>query len=692
MSTDGALFHREWTDRIQHEPPQTALDSPLLALHNSSDVDPILPEQIRDARRVLTLRREWIAAGRPAGSRAEQLRSVRRRVVERFLAGRRAKFGAEQCQPLDDVAALAREGRDVFLVIKFMDEEPHLAATVHSLLGQRGIDLGRVVIVAVDNNSTDGSDQIVKSLIAANRTPARILYMNQPQPGAGNAARFGVDRCIATVYQMCLLDGAWDRLETAVIGVSDGDTVYHPHVVREMRDIFDSCPTVDGAMPFLTYKFSAALRLFADHIPASPEELAQFADFGKAVAVDVDLSGVSAFEELPRWRRSCVEADVMELGQTNGTVIRVELASEDQHGRRFGVLRDQAGRLAYVLRDRTLVIAKAPVSGTDAALVFLENDGVRQVEKWRWHAVIGHDLFLRWAFAGMGLPEEMVFPDTSDALKMFRTWAFAIGGQHQLRRPGLRIATGSDYQSGRILQATGCTVRLGPADAYAETEIDRLIKMARNLVRQQAVFYGETRGSALERATGLYVHMTRIQQDIESELRGYDDATFEHTVFPERVLFPLRWILQNAIRFYAHEDPRAKAMVRGRVLRVMFSAETADAVEREWFGEDKVRVVREAHPDNRLDVAERIAEEIIAAHYPEIMAFYQATLRDFFRRCHVCPEHYEWLLTGMTSSRNAMVDKPPAADPTEVWAGEEFVIDVARGQVVSMRKDEGDAR
>jgi hypothetical protein len=692
MITDGTLFHHEWTDRVQNDPPRTALESPLLALHHSSDVDPLLPDQISDVRRVLLLRREWLAAGRPSGEPADELRRLRRRVVERFLAGRKAHFGAEQCRPLEDAPALAREGRDVFLVIKFMDEEPHLAATVHSLLGQRDIDLGRVVIVAVDNNSTDGSDQIIKSFIAANRTTARIVYLNQSTPGAGNAARLGVDRCIATIHQMCVLDGDWDRLETAVIGVSDGDTVYHPHVVREMRGIFDGSPTVDGAMPFLTYKFTAALRLFADYVPASPEDLARCADTASAAPVEVDLAGPTAFNELPRWQRRYVGENVMELGQSRGAVVRVELASEDQHGRRFGVLRDPAGRIAYVLSDRTLVLPKAPVSGFDSALVFLENSGVRRSEKWRWHAVLGHDLFLRWAFEGMGLPEEVIFPDTSDALKMFRAWAFAIGGQHQLRRPGLRIATGSDYQSGRILQATGCTVRLGSATAYAETEVDRLLKMARNLAQRQAVFYGETRGSALERATGLYVHMTRIQQDIESELRGYDDSTFEQVVFPERVLFPLRWILQNAVRFYAHEAPQAKSMVRERVLGVMFSAEAAARVERDWFGPEQVRAVREAHSDDRLDLAERIAEKIIAEHYAEIMTFYQATLRDFFDRWHVAREHYEWLLADVTQSRNAIVEKPPAVDPTEVWAGDEFVIDVARGQVVSMRKQPGDVR
>ncbi len=101
----------------------------------------------------------------------------------------------------------------------------------------------------------------------------------------------------------------------------------------------------------------------------------------------------------------------------------VPLAHVDEYGRRFGVIRDPAGRFGYVFSDRTLTLAEAPVSGFDAALVFLENGAVRRDEKWRWHSVIGHDLFLYWAFAGMALPEAMVFPDTSDALKTFRVWS-----------------------------------------------------------------------------------------------------------------------------------------------------------------------------------------------------------------------------------------------------------------------------
>jgi Glycosyltransferase like family 2 len=674
-SADSMLFHHTWTRQRRAEPPATALNSPLLALHASSDVDRLLPEQIRDARQVLLARE---AAGGAAPH------DLQRQVVRRFLAGRAAHFGAQQCAPFDEAAELAREGRDVFLIVKFMDEAPHLEATLRSLLHQDGVDPGRVVIVAVDNNSADGSDRIVKQMAASCSTRARIIYVNQAVPGAGNGARLGVDRCIATVLRMCELDGNWSRLQDALIAVSDGDTVYHPHLLRETVRIFESCPTVDAVMPFLSYKLTAALRLFDGYRPARPDLLRRFAALDRATATRVSLAGETAFECLPRWRRRRRGDDLMELGLADGGVLTVALCNRDGDGRRFGVLRDPAGRLAYVLADRTLVLAEAPVSGSDAALVYLENGGVRAGQKWRWHGLIGHDLFLHWLFAGLGVPEEVVYPDTSDALKTIRAWAFAIGGQHQLRRPGLRIVTGSDYQSGRVLQAVGAVVRLGPAEAMAQTEIDRLIKMVRNLVGDQAVFYGNIRSTALERASGLYVHMTRIQGDIEEEVRGYDDEAFATTVFPERILFLLRWLLQNAMRFYAHEEDEARRIVADRVLAPMFG-ENAAGVERDWFAAGRLDALREAGADERLDVAERLAERFIAENYPALMRLYARTLRDFFDRQHVAAQHYEWLFDGLETSPNAIVVGPRDVDPAAVWDGDEFVIDVARGQVLSMR-------
>lgn len=682
-TADKAPYHRLWTEQNQSQPPETAIDSPLLTLAHSSDVNPLEPEQVTEARRVLRQRRALVDEGR--AELREAVVQGQRDVVERFLAGRRARFGTEQSRPLDDVPALVREGRDTFIVVKFMDERPHLAATMASLVHQRDVDLGRVVILAVDGNSTDGSDAVVTDAITSNPSAVRIEYRNQSMPGAGNAARLGIDTCIATVYEMCRADGRWDRLQTATIAVSDGDTVYHPSTVGTIRRMLDEDPTVDAVMPFLTYKFTAALRLFQDYRPAVPEELHRCAAASEPVPLNVDLSDLHAHRSLPRAGRR-PDGEAMLLTGDDGTTVSVPLSAVDPYGRRFGVLVDRAGRRGYLFQDRNLVLAEAPVSGFDAALVFLESGGVRPDEKWRWHTVIGHDLFLYWSFAGMGLPESMVFPDTSDALKTARVWSLAIGGQHQLRRPGLRIATGSDYQSGRVLQAVGCAVRLGPAEVFTETETDRLIKMMRNFVRRQSVFYGETRSAALERATGLYVHMTRIQNEIERELRDdYDDEVFAQTAFPERVIFPLRWMLQNAVRYAAHGEAEHET-VRARVLRVMFRPDTAARVDRDILTPVALSAVADATFHRKQELAERVAETIITDHYVEIMEFYQATLRDFFA-AHDVPERcWSWLLDGTTESRNALREQPPKVDPAAVWEGAEFDIDVVRGQVVGLRE------
>ncbi len=81
---------------------------------------------------------------------------------------------------------------------------------------------------------------------------------------------------------MCRVDGRWERLQQATIAVSDGDTVYHPDTLAAVSAIFACCPDVDGIMPFLTYKFTAALRLFHDYRPADPQALARSAAGGSA--------------------------------------------------------------------------------------------------------------------------------------------------------------------------------------------------------------------------------------------------------------------------------------------------------------------------------------------------------------------------------------------------------------------------
>lgn len=712
------IFHREWTQENQKQDPETALNSSLLDLHKTSDVNNIEPNQIRDARHVLRLKQQiasslaeyaklvddikWVelphqSEFREAAKRIEtqalearaRIQELQRRIVERFLDGRRNYFGLEQSLPFNEIEAMVNEGREVFLIIKFMDEAPHIEATLKSLLNQQSIDMGQVVIVTVDNNSTDGSDEIVKQVIAENTSKARIIYLNQSTPGGGSAARSGVDRTISTIYEMCLYDNDWERLERSIIAVSDGDTVYHPQLLAENVAILNADPTVDGVMPFLTYKYTAALRLFANYTPGFPESFRAHTDLTTAVVVPIDLSTIEAHTKIPRRGRRVIDDKTVELiivnQEGNETLRAIELSNRDALGREFAVLMDDKGHLAYVLSDRTIVLDEAPVSGTDAALVYLENESVKRNEKWRWHAVVGHDLFLSWAFERMGLPEEVIFPDTSDALKMFRVWSFAIGGQHQLKRPDLDIVTGTDYQSGRVLQAVGNVIRLGPAYAYSETEIDRLIKMIRNFAKKQSVFYGETRSSNIERASGLYLHMTRIQTLIEDEVRNFSEDFFREVVFPERVLFPLRWILQNSIRFYAHLDPRARCIVEQQVLNVIFASETVAQIKKKWLTNATVEMIRSAEYTQKQVQAEKVAESIIKEHYQDIMIFYERTLQSFLDAHEVEPKHYLWLLEGLRQSRNALLEERPRVHPSEVWQGDEFVIDNARGQVTKVR-------
>ncbi|RYZ94929.1 MAG: glycosyltransferase family 2 protein, partial [Moraxellaceae bacterium] len=425
---------------------------------HSSNVNKIPEVQLEDAQKVLSLREK--AIGSNNAEAFNEITEIQRRIVERHLKGREEFYGAEQVQPFDEVEDLLREGRDTFLIIKFMDEAPHIRATLASLLTQTTVDLGRVVIVAVDNNSTDGSGDIIKATTREIKSKARVIYVNQKIPGGGSAARFGTDRSMATIYKMCTLDQNWSRLQSARIAVTDGDTVYHHEVVHSLCEVFDNEQGVDGVMPFLIYKLTAALRFFKDYQPLNEITLFETSQSVDPVAVDATLSTTEAHNIFVRQGRKLV-GDNMVLQQKEGGSVEVPLTCITPDGRRFGVLQDRDGARAFIIEDRTLVLHCAPVSGFDAVMVFMENGGVREDEQWKWHTAIGHDLFLLWMFQNQGVPKEIIAPDTSDALKMFRCWAFAIGGQHQLSKPGLKIVTGTDYQSGRVLQSAGCLTVLG---------------------------------------------------------------------------------------------------------------------------------------------------------------------------------------------------------------------------------------
>ena len=664
------------TPSNRNQTPESALKSRLLELMHSSNVNKIPSEQLEDAQRVLALRGA-------ASASSKEVCSLQRRIVERHLAARAEFYGVDQVQPFEQVAELAQEGRDTFLIIKFMDEAPHIRATLASLLTQTKVDLGRVVIVAVDNNSTDGSDRIVRETVAEIPSKARVICVNQRIPGGGSAARYGTDRTLATIYSMCQHDQDWGRLQFARLAVTDGDTVYHHEVVHELCELFDNEPSVDGVMPFLIYKLTAALRFFRRYMPLNERELYEIARSTVPVAVLTLLSNTDAQRDYKRGGRRQV-GDHMLLQHTDGSSVRVPLACTAPDGRRFGVLQDPQGALAFILEDRTFVLHQAPVSGFDAALILLENGGVTKDELWKWHTAIGHDLFLLWMFQHSEVPEEIVAPDTSDALKMFRCWAFAIGGQHQLSKPGLKIVTGTDYQSGRVLQSVGCLTVLGTSRAWAETEVDRLAKMVRNFSNAQSVFYGETRSRGLDRASGLYLHMTRIQGKVEQEIRDYPDSFFRDIAFPERVVFPLRWLLQNAVCAYAAGDGALRGLIERQLFLPMFGPEKFFELRTTALTDLVLTELLPLPLDPKRDRAEELAEVMITDAYAEILQFYRRTIESLFAAYGMAEEHYAWLFEGLAHTRNALKEERPRVDPAVVWQGSEFVIDQARGQVVQM--------
>ncbi|MGI2030363.1 hypothetical protein, partial [Endozoicomonas acroporae] len=143
-----------------------ALKSDLLSLAYTSDVNDPDPAQFERAQHALSIRDTLVEQGLDPASvtdvNDQGFLKLCEEIVREHLASREDYFGPEQCAPLDGAEDMAGEGRDTFLIIKFMDEEPHIRATLDSLLGQQGIDHNRLVIVAADNKSRDRSAQIVK--------------------------------------------------------------------------------------------------------------------------------------------------------------------------------------------------------------------------------------------------------------------------------------------------------------------------------------------------------------------------------------------------------------------------------------------------------------------------------------------------------------------------------------------------
>ncbi len=683
--------------RNSKRPVEQTLKSELLSLAYSSDVNDPNPEQFKRAVDALHARQCSVNTNSESMDNCIRLDSDYikncRKIVETHLQDRKAYFGVDQCESLPDINKMVLEGRDTFLVIKFMDEQPHIRATLECLLNQDDIDPGRLVIVATDNMSKDSSKDIVREMIASNTTKIRIYLLQQPVSGGGSAARYGVDHCLATIYKMCENDGDWSRLHHARVAVSDGDTVYHPRLLADGAKTLDENPEIDGIMPFLMYKSTSCHRFFKQYVPRDPTKLRPLwrQTRSNPVVFPGRLATLEDTQVLPRkLRKRVVLADcegMLLKTRADGGISQsffVPFVATLESDLKFGVIEDPDGRIAYIFSDGIITLEAAPVSGLETSLRFLECGGVQTTEKWKWHTLIGHDLFLLWAFQHMGLSESLILPDTSDALKMFRAWAFSVGGQHQLSKPGLKRVTGTDYQSGRVIQSFGGQTVLGSSHAYSETEVDRLAKMIRNFANDQSVFYGNTRSRGVERASGLYLHMTGIQDQVEREVRNYDDLFYQNIAFPERLIFPVRWMLQNFIGYYSCADKKDRPIVEKQSLEVIFGNHVWNNIKQSFFQNSIFQELSTLPFERFRDRCEEIAEAIMIAHWGEIMSFYKNTIDSFFRHNDLSEEHYAFLLDDIASCRNALLEERPLIDEALVWSAQDFVIDEKRGQVSSI--------
>ncbi len=693
---DDALLSMCPVYRNRARPSRECMESELLALAYTSDVNKPDPEQFARAQRALRLRGAAIAEGWDGTSSglpsASAYLALCKQIVDAHLEGRASYFGVEQCKPFDEALSLAVEGRDTFLVIKFMDEEPHLRSTIDSILTQVDIDHGRIVVVGVDNMSTDRSGEIFCDMRDQNTTRIRMIYCRQPTPGGGNAARLGVDRCIATVRAMAEASEDLSILHRARIAVSDGDTIYHPALVAEAARLFDSQHDVDGIMPFLTYKLSACLRLFQGWEKRDHQELlAQTVHLSDTyLKVPFSLSSVHCLERFPRQFRKA-QGPKMRLGLENGELLDIDFLGSLKSGVRFGVIVDPAGNRVLVFEDGFLIPERAPVAGYDAVLVHLDNGLVGKDEVWRWHSMIGHDLFLVWSFAAMGLQRELILPDTSDALKSFRVWTFSVGGQHQLRRPGTERVTGTDYQSGRVHQCFGARTILGSPHCPTETEIDRLAKMIRNFAKSQSVFYGNTRAGALERASGLYLHMTRIQEKVEAEVRSYGEEFYRDVVFPERLLFPLRWMIQNFIGALCTASEGQRPGVAKGSFEILFDNSTWRDIREQILTDAELDLLSSQSFESLRARSEELAEKIICQHWVALLTFYEETVRSFLDHHDIAESNSGFLFKDILNCRNSLLEERPPTDVNEVWSGGEFIVDQERGQVLDLNAARGPA-
>jgi len=98
----------------------------------------------------------------------------------------------------------------VSVVIPVYNGEAFIAEAIESVLGQEGPDVEIAQVIVVDNNSTDGTLDMVQGLIAS-RYGCRVIAITETRPNAANARNAGAR----------LATGDW-------LGFLDADDVWLP--------------------------------------------------------------------------------------------------------------------------------------------------------------------------------------------------------------------------------------------------------------------------------------------------------------------------------------------------------------------------------------------------------------------------------------------------------------------------------
>ncbi|MGW6727561.1 glycosyltransferase family A protein [Nocardia sp. NPDC055029] len=110
----------------------------------------------------------------------------------------------------------------LWVVIPAFDEERGIGATLTAIAAQRDTDFS---VVVVDNNSSDGTVEIVRAFAAAHPVPA-IEVITEPQKGTGAAADTGMRYAIA--------QGA------TLLARTDADCLPAPDWTQRIKAGFDS--------------------------------------------------------------------------------------------------------------------------------------------------------------------------------------------------------------------------------------------------------------------------------------------------------------------------------------------------------------------------------------------------------------------------------------------------------------------